>query len=120
MARLYVRQNGPQLLEFIRQTELLENQSEENQYNGTENVVIQEIQDVSETEERSWSISKILQWFWNKISFNNTEETIIQTENITEEDAEENGFGTIDSNFVHATVALAMLLTVAVVLTKTN
>ena len=49
-----------------------------------------------------------------------TEDAEATDEEGGEEDAEENGFGTIDSNFVHATVALAMLLTVAVVLTKTN
>lgn len=127
MAKLYVRQHGEQLLDFIRQTEMLENQEDQNNENiwEVEEENIAQASQVDQTE-NSWSIKTILQWVWNRITLqntqDNTEEEAIHNEEIhaNEDEAAAETYGENSaSQFSHSIVALAMLLTVAVMISRT-
>merc|ERR1711862_643419 len=77
MAKLYVQQNGPQLMEFIRQNDFLHRLEHDNE-EQPELILTGENEpeiSVEETEEAvGWNIKRVLQWFWGKIT--GTEEEV--------------------------------------------
>lgn len=123
MAKLYVQQNGPQLMEFIRQNDFLHRLEHDNE-EQPELILTGENEpeiSVEETEEAAgWNIKRVLQWFWGKIT--GTEEQEVNEEiNIHSEEHEEH---TTPSDFSHSplflqsTISFAILITFAVVLSR--
>ena len=127
MARLYVREHGDELLEFMRQNEILS--LEENESNRLEELAPAE--EVHEHEEyysqepeaqSQWSIRSILQWIWGKITSQGSNEEVSETPERDEEELdhvlpyEKND--ALSPVLVHSIVAVSMLMIAAVVFAR--
>ena len=129
MARLYVQEHGNQLLEFMRNHDILS--LEENEPNDEEeDLWYPEEQSVSEVDQASapeqnsskWSIKSILQWIWDKITLQSNAPHDDASSPFFDpmKDEQEEADSVLPSVLIHSTVAVAMLIIAAVVLSRSR
>ena len=93
LAKLYVQQNGPQLLEFIKQHRLITQE---------ENTTEEEIQ---EPEASPWGIQSLLQWVWAKINPSSQQSNTSNDQGLDSETV---------NYYLDRIIPIALLITVAV------
>lgn len=133
MARLYVREHGNQLLEFMRTHDILtleqndrQEGSEEEDLWYPEEQSASDLEPPASAEESSgWSIKSILQWIWDKITLQNNSGPASAEEESSpffdqmKSDRDE-ADSVLPSVLIHSTVAVAMLIIAAVVLSRSR
>ena len=129
MARLYVREHGNELLEFMRQNEILSLEESEN--DNIEEMAFAEEQEIDFEEDlcssqqlesdSQWSLRSILQWIWGKITSQGSGETCEDApdeENEAEDHTTPQEPDALPPVLVHSIVAVSMLMIAAVVLAR--
>jgi hypothetical protein len=129
MARLYVQEHGNELLEFMRQNEILHLEENEEEQQG-DMWAVDEHQAIAEGEEdrdglsqSGWSLKAILQWIWGKITLQEAPvsgDYASPLDTGSRVDPEMENGSVLPAALIHSTVAVAMIMIVAVVLSRSK